>query len=75
MADFVTRAFSQLIYDDLLGRFLFAMRTLDLSLVTLSKSTNCTLIHVWVGFFHFLVAEERPGILASFPIKKRSLSE
>ena len=54
--DFVTqktRASSQLIYDDFLGRFLFAMRIFDLSLVTLSKSTNCTLIQVWVSFFPF----------------------
>ena len=54
--DFVTqktRASSQLIYDDFLGRFLFAMRIFDLSLVTLSKSTNCTLTQVWLSFFPF----------------------
>ena len=54
--DFVTqktRASSQLIYNDFLGRFLFAMCIFDLSLVTLSKSTNCTLIQVWVSFFPF----------------------
>ena len=54
--DFViqkTRASSQLIYNDFLGRFLFAMRIFDLSLVTLSKSANCTLMQVWVRFFPF----------------------
>ena len=43
--DFVTqktRTSSQLFYNNFLGRFLFAKRIFDFSLVTLSKSTNCT---------------------------------